>query len=301
MKSNALLVIGFVVSFMVGHVALAASPDDGSNPTSNLHWIGDRRLTLPISSATLLIPPRWAAVIGNDARQLDASVNGFSSDSQSLEAITETLIPGKGDDLVQVDFQYEDSGYVSDVDWSDLDPDSLLQDVSNNTERHNEELRRRGLTELHVVGWLQRPAFDPRNHLASWAIENRQGDGVHNVNLTAIKLGRTGYERPVVIADLDDYKFAQHDLPIALNAFNFPTGSTYADHADGDRVAGYGIAGLVGMLVGAHLVKVGFFAGLLVALKGILAAVGAKLWAILIAPFVWLKSKFRHRRTLADV
>src|SRR4051812_7395476 len=52
-----------------------------------------------------------------------------------------------------------------------------------------------------------------------------------------------------------------------MQARSFDPGSRYSDHIDGDKMAGYGIAALVGAIAGAKVVKVAAGLGLLVLLK----------------------------------
>jgi uncharacterized membrane-anchored protein len=246
MKVKSLFAIGLVALTGAPQLANGGSltPNQESDTSPKFHWIADRRIILPLSGGTFAIPHNWAAIVGSDARKLDVSSNGSNSDTEYIEAVAGTETPGETSSIIQVDFEYLDSGYVSDSDWSDLNPDSLLQDVTENTERHNADMQRAGLGELHIVGWLQPPAFDSQNHVASWAIEDRDQNDTRSLNMTAIKLGRNGYERIIVITDRDNFGIAKNDLPIILDSFSFAGGRTYSDHVDGDRVAGYGIAGL---------------------------------------------------------
>ena len=70
-----------------------------------------------------------------------------------------------------------------------------------------------------------------------------------------------------------------------LESFSFPVGGRYSDFRDGDKVAEYGIAGLVASVLGAKFAaKVGLFAAEPVLLKkfGVFIVIGAG------AVVVWL-------------
>jgi uncharacterized membrane-anchored protein len=56
-------------------------------------------------------------------------------------------------------------------------------------------------------------------------------------------------------------------LDTMLRSHSFDPDQRYDDHVEGDRLAGYGIAELVGAVTGAKLVKIGMFAALLIFAK----------------------------------
>src|SRR5271168_4968806 len=122
MKFNSLCAIGLVA--LIGTPRLAnggsLSPNQESDTGPKFDWISDRSITLPLSGGTFAIPHRWSAIVGDDARKLDVSSNGPNSDSEYIEAVTGTEIPAETNSIIQVDFEYLDSGYVGDSDWSDL-------------------------------------------------------------------------------------------------------------------------------------------------------------------------------------
>src|ERR1700741_391077 len=95
--------------------------------------------------------------------------------------------------------------------------------------------------------------------------------GIYIVNSVAVRLGRTGYEKLTAVTDSSNYSSLGGPLNVMLSAFSFPPGGVYADHVSTDRAAGYGVAALVGMLVGAKVAKVAAAGGLALFFKPILA------------------------------
>ena len=88
-----------------------------------------------------------------------------------------------------------------------------------------------------------------------------------------------------------------------LRAFSFPAGESYEDHLTTDKAAGYGIAALVGAVIGAKVVKVAAAGGLALFFKPIMAFFAvliSKAWFLLLTPFIWLKSLFKSRKNVNE-
>jgi uncharacterized membrane-anchored protein len=254
-----------------------------------MKWYVNTTITLPASNARLVVPNNYGAILGHDAQRLDEIVNGRSAENAS----TSEAAVLSGDMKAQTDFTFVKSGYISDDDWNTLDANALLRSVSEQTEDQNKERRIERLPELHVVKWLQQPSYDHITHTAFWAIEATDSNGGDVANATAIKLGRDGFERLTTISDMRDYVAIGGPLDLMLRSFSFSAGDGYEEHRSTDKVAGFGIAALVGALVGAKAVKVAAAGGLALFFKPILAlflALLSKAWVLLLAPFVFLKS-----------
>jgi uncharacterized membrane-anchored protein len=162
----------------------------------------------------------------------------------------------------------------------------LLQSVVEATDKGNKERRAENLPEMFVEKWVQQPTFDHASHTAYWSIEARDSRGAEVVNSIAVRLGRSGFEKLVFISAINDYHQLGGTLDHMLKSFSFPEGQTYEDHVSTDKMAGYGIAALVGALVGAKAVKVAAVGGIALFFKPILAvllAILSKAWVILLA------------------
>jgi uncharacterized membrane-anchored protein len=134
-----------------------------------------------------------------------------------------------------------------------------------------------------VTGWIEEPALDRTTYTVFWSIEGSTSRGPI-VNSIALRLGRNGYERLNWIVDKADYAPVGGQLDVMLQAQRFDPGYRYSDHQPGDRVALYGIAGLVAALAGAKAVKVAAGLGLAALLKKFgaiaVAAVAAALYRL---------------------
>lgn len=237
----------------------------------SLDWkeVGDYKLDQ--SNSTLSLPEGFRLVLGKDAnkaRELDAS----EPEDPNLEAVVYHVDTG---DFILFE-NYKD-GYISLDDWKNLDSKSLLKAISENTEAANEERKRSGLGELHVVGWVQEPRLDRHSNTVYWSIEVDADQGVSSVNSIALRLGREGFEKLNWVTLKETYvPFGGH-LDAMLQAHRFDPGYGYNDYTSGDKLAGYGIATLVAATVGGKMLKAGGFAIILKKLAGFAIAGAAAL------------------------
>ncbi|MDQ6703653.1 MAG: DUF2167 domain-containing protein [Pseudomonadota bacterium] len=258
---------------------------------SEMKWFKNTTATLPQSHGRLVIPDSYSAILGHDAIRFNELINGKSSNSIDEASVISS------DFKALTNFQFFDSGYVDEGDWESLNATELLQSVIEATEESNKERRAQGLPEMHVVKWMHQPMYDKNTHTVFWAIEGRDGNGEGVVNSIALRLGRSGFEKLILITNLGDYKPVGGELELMLRAFSFPTGAAYEEHLTTDKAAGYGVATLVGAIVGAKAVKIAAAGGLALFFKPIMAFLAvflAKAWFLLLLPFIWLKSLIKY-------
>ncbi|MDG2528776.1 DUF2167 domain-containing protein [Caulobacter endophyticus] len=186
---------------------------------------------------------------------------------------------------------YDDIGYVSDKDAKTTDYDKLLVDLRSGEEESNARRKEAGYQTIHLAGWAERPSYDADKHVLVWArdLEIGQGEG-HSLNYDIRVLGRKGVislnavAAPQSLAEL-------HGMAgrIAATA-QFDQGSRYVDFKKGeDKVAEYGVAGLIAAGAGVAAAKK-------FGLLALLIAFGKKGAVFLIAAFgglvTWLRGKF---------
>lgn len=179
-------------------------------------------------------------------------------------------MPGyeSGDSAV-VYYEWRDEGYVNDSDWSEVDGDDLLAQYKETTAASNEERAKNGFAPMEVVGWLQPPAYDSASRTVTYAMELKDKDS-HWANAVALRLGRTGYTEFTWAGSIESLQSnGNHPelLRIALDTHEFDEGYRYTDFQEGDKVAAYGIAGLVATALGLKFSK-----GLIAALIAFLVA-----------------------------
>jgi uncharacterized membrane-anchored protein len=171
---------------------------------------------------------------------------------------------------------FEKEGYVKDEDADKLDADKMLKEIQDGQREANPGRKEQGYHELEIVGWAMPPRYDKVAKKLSWALDIKAiGTERHSVNYYIRILGRRGYLVLNALGGLEQVKDIEAATPQVLSMVEFNEGHRYADFDEkkGDKVATYGIAGLI---LGA--------VGLKVAAKlGLLALFAKKFGVILIA------------------
>jgi uncharacterized membrane-anchored protein len=249
-----------------------------------LDWKEEGTHKLEQSNSTIALSEGYKLLIGEEARKGRLLTCG-EGDNPELEAIAYY------DNFIDVVlFENYKEGYISLNDWAELDPKSLLETISENTENANEERRKKGVDEVHVIGWLQQPLLDKQTNTIYWAIEADAGGNENLVNSIAIRLGREGYERVVWATDKSSYVPLGGHLEVMLRSHSFDPGFQYNDYTSGDKLAAYGIASLVAATLGGKMIKVG---GILVLLKKF----GGFAFAAIAALYYKFKNFFKSKKT----
>lgn len=229
-----------------------------SKAWSELNWKMKGTYNLPVSNSTIDLRDGYALLIGDDIKALNALGNHVG------DQLDEAYVIKLDDSENSILFQNINTGYVSVDDWTEIDAKTLLKETSENTEKGNIERKKNGNSQLHVVGWLQEPSLNKETNTVYWIIE-AEVEGCENiVNSVAIKLGRESYENIVWVCPKSSYVASPDYLSKMLEAHHFDSGYRYEDYTIGDRIAEYGIAGLVGASIGGKLIKA---TGLLIFLK----------------------------------
>ncbi len=170
---------------------------------------------------------------------------------------------------------YDDEGYVKDDDAAKLDATGLLDEIRQGTEAANRRRQEHGIPPVEVVGWDEPPRYEPEAHHLVWAVRGRS-EGHEIVNLNTRVLGRRGVASLNLVDDPANLATSKPQAATLLAATTFQAGARYADFQPGtDKAAEYGLAALVAGGAGAAALKV--------AKVGLLAKLGGKLIAILIA------------------
>ena len=277
----------FVIATALSLLALSAAADQAPYPQSQeayaaevkkLHWKkGPGSYDLGDSHARISLPQGIEILTGADAARMAFLINGIELPETVAIAQSRTT-----DAIVYID--YVDDGFVTDEDWSDIDPDALLRDISDSNEAANGERQRNGLKPMHTVGWLVPPTYDPEKKVARWAVELTEG-GEHFANIQVLKLGRHGYHQTTWAGPVRGVDGTPPFLQTMIDSHSYDEGYRYADYVDGDKLAGFGIGALVaasavGSKPGKGLIAAIFGGGILLAKKawflilGLFGAVG---------------------------
>jgi uncharacterized membrane-anchored protein len=247
-----------------------------------------------------VLGPREIAMGGNSSLSLpDGYVYLDAANTTKFEELNENLSGGKEVLVAPKSLRwvayllFEDAGYVKDTEK--IDADAILKTLKDSTEASNQERKRRGWPDLHVVGWSIPPAYNATTKRLEWATL-LQSQGNEGTNFFTKVLGRRGFTTVILVSSPQNSTAAVADLNRVLAGYQFKSGETYADWRPGDKVAEYGLAGLIVGGAVAAAVKTGLLKGLW---KFLVTAVVA-MWKLIVvaaaAVVAGVKSFFKRRR-----
>lgn len=220
-----------------------------------------KQATLKLKEGYVYVPPK------ESGRLLKAMGNHID------DSLLGTVWPGSDENWFVV-ARYVDEGYIKDDDAKDWNADELLQSLKDGTEEGNKDRRARGMSELQVIGWVEKPHYDAAAHQLVWSVATKhKGEAdtaQQGINYNTYALGRSGYISMNLVTDrklIGEYK---NHARVLLAGLAYDAGNGYGDFNEStDKVAAYGLAALVGGVAAKKL--------------GLLAAVGvffAKFWKI---------------------
>ena len=154
-------------------------------------------------------------------------------------------------------FDFESIGYVRDDEK--LDPDAILESLKEGNLRGNEERQKRGLPTIYLEGWFVAPHYDLQTKRLEWATKLRSMNGEIVVNYKIRMLSRSGVMNAILVsapATLDNDIRA---FKTALTGFSFDAGERYSEFRTGDKIAEYGLTGLIVGGAAAAAAKTGLF------------------------------------------
>lgn len=163
------------------------------------------------------------------------------------------LVDGSEDGLIthlgegwSVLFSFSPEGYVKDQDKDALDADAMLKAMKEAEPAINEMLKKQGLPAQHTVGFAVPPKYNEKTNNLEWAqrftIEGKPGE---HVNYNTKLLGRRGVMTATLMVDPDKLQEVLPEYQTLLTKFHYTSGETYAEYRQGDKLATYGLAGLV--------------------------------------------------------
>jgi uncharacterized membrane-anchored protein len=268
--------------------AATAESAEGAAPAPRLPWQpGPKALDLG-HGIKLDLPEGNAFLAQPEAGKLMEKMGNLHNDDM-LGLVVST----NDADEYLVTLDYEDTGHVKDDE--SLDSKELLEAIREGEEEYNDERKKLGFSAIHAAGWDEEPHYDKQKHQLIWGLLVESADG-GSINYNTRILGRTGFVSLNLLTDkqhLAQYKPAG---ALLLSRTTFEAGKRYEDFdSSTDKVAEYGLTGLVLGGAGIGLAKVakigllakfgkGLVALLLVGKKGIVLgaiALGAALRALL--------------------
>ncbi len=151
-------------------------------------------------------------------------------------------------------FEFDDVGYVKDDEKDKLDPDAILEQLKEGQQQANKQLAERRMATLEVLGWQTPPFYNPATNNLEWAIRLRSQGGGETINYKTKLLGRRGVMDVVLVCSEEELATVIPEYQKLLTGFTYQKEESYASFTSGDKIAKYGLTGLIvggGLLVAA--------------------------------------------------
>jgi uncharacterized membrane-anchored protein len=255
--------------------AAAAEP-----PTPTFQFTtGD--VTLPNKVATLHLGEKYHYLSPSEASKL-LQAWGNPADESTQGAVLPADVNPLTEEGWAVFLTYKKDGHVDDSDAAKIDYEDLLKNMKEGTEDSNEARKESGFPPMHIVGWAEPPRYDRSSKRLYWAKELKQDNGSPNsLNYDVRVLGREGVLSMQAVSFMNQAQKIIADMRPLVEVAEFNEGYRYAEfNSKTDKLAEYGLGGLIVAGVAAKLGLFGKLFAMLLAFKkvilvGIVAVGGA--------------------------
>lgn len=278
MKSNALMLT--VVACLVAFPAMGQEDTDDELAAwfeylDSIDWVQSGDVGRMGDQALIDVPDGYVFT-GRDGTQRLMEAFGNLLSDQEMGFVAPKLDEGNPDFDWFAVFEFDDIGYVPDDEKADLDPDEMLASMVENEKLANEKRREMGYETLNLLGWAMEPTYNEQTNNLEWAINLQSGGGDRVTNLNTRLLGREGVMKVTLVCDPEALTSTIPVYQEMLTSFGFQDGQRYAEYRKGDKIAKYGLTGLIVGGGVAALAKTGLLKKLLKPILIGLAALG--LW-----------------------
>lgn len=232
--------------------AVAQEPQPSSQPGGNIDWQDGPGVGHLGTIAQINLPTGYRFTGKAGALKLMELTHNPSSGKE-----LGVVIPAGDEPKWFMTFEFDDTGYVKDDDKDSLDANALLKALQDGTEHANELRKQRGWKAFHVTGWERMPYYDPLTHNLTWAIKGRGDDSqeITSINHSIRLLGRRGTMNVDLVVAPEDYAASTSQMATILGGFSYIQGNRYSDFTKGDKIAEYGLAGLIAVAGAGFLIK----------------------------------------------
>lgn len=279
------------VAFAGGAPSSAPSPPD-PNEKLELHWqTGPQEIALG-KDAEIDLPEHYMFLPMPDADKLMRKLGNFYNDNLL------GLVAGDSEDARWfVTVRSTEEGHVDDHEA--LKPAEILKAIQEGTEQANAEREKNGFAAAHVDGWTQEPRYERELHHLVWALVMRTKDG-DSLNYSTRILGRKGFLALNLVTGPDRLAADMPNAEKLLAVTHFKPGSRYEDFDQKtDKVAEYGLMGLIlgGVGLGAlKVAKVGLLAAFFKPIVAVLLALKKAVILFFVAIGGWFKRTFGKKK-----
>lgn len=211
-------------------------------------------------AATIELPEGWSLLHSSDARKVVEGLWGNPKDPSTLAFIDPPSELGPLGSGFGIIVSMDETGFVEDSEAKDIDYGDLLKSMQEGARSDSEQLEKEGHSSVELLGWAEPPHYDASEKKLYWAKELRFGGQEETtLNYDVRILSRRGYLQLQAVASMQDLSLVDQGMKALLPAVQFNEGYRYGDFdkSSGDKIAAYGIGGLI---AGKAALKLGFFA-----------------------------------------
>lgn len=295
---NSMILVG-ILAFMLLPVQLLAE-EQATEPVTAEQFLSTfefrmGKIDLPNGVAQLDIPEEFRYIDPQDAQRFLEGGWDNPDGSGTLGMLLPTDVDLFGPEGWAVVITYQEDGYVSDEDASDIDYDDLLDAMQEETVEENKQRKELGYETVSLVGWAKQPHYDKEAKKLYWAKELAfEGEESSTLNYNVRILGRKGVLVMNAVSAMDQLPLIEQRMNQVLSFSEFNEGFRYSDYDSGvDKLAAYGIATLIGGKVAAKV-------GLLAKLGALLFAFKKVILIALAATGAFLVKLFKRRKSTPD-
>lgn len=189
------------------------------------------------TTAQVKVPDGYLFAGGEDTRTIMEAMRNPTTDREL------GFVAPANEDWFAV-FEFDSVGYVKDDEKGSLDADAILESIKAGTANGNKERARRGWPALTVLGWETPPRYNEETHNLEWAIR-LESEGQVAINHNTRLLGRGGVMEVTLVCDPAMLQATLPKFKTMLSGFDFVQGQKYSEFRPGDKMAAYGLTGLI--------------------------------------------------------
>lgn len=244
-------VIPLSIMFFLFFLTFIVQAQDSESIFKRVQWQKGPSIADLGKIAKVNIPLGYLFADGNDTRLLMEAMKNLPSGAE-----LGFVAPGEFDWYVV--FEFDETGYIKDDEKHSLDADAILKTLKTSNEKGNEERRKRGWPIMTIIGWERKPHYNTVTHNLEWATRI-ESEGSLAVNYNTRLLGRGGVMRVTLVTDPPKLNETLPKFKSVIDMHAFNQGHKYTEFRQGDKIAKYGLTGLIVGGATAVAVKTGAF------------------------------------------
>lgn len=190
--------------------------------------------------------PEGFIFTGPEGTETTMKAFGNLTDGSEMGFIAPANYFDEGVDSWFIVFEFAEVGYVKDDEKDALDADAMFQQMKEGEKYSNQARQEAGFGTMHLQRFVVEPNYNETTQNLEWALEFLSQPENHLVVNHNIKiLGRKGYMQATLVCSPDKLQDFLPEARDVLTGFGFQEGQTYAEYRKGDKIAEYGLTGLV--------------------------------------------------------